>query len=419
MKFLLFPFTLFGLLVQSIGLAGGQIWANKARSILTTIGIIIGVGSVTAVIAALTGMQTFVLDEFESFGTNKIFMFPRWPDTGRHSHASWRTIRFMPEHFEGWERDCKAVSALTRIRNLGGRLRFQDQVEENTSVVGIEPDWHDIENREVVQGRRFSVADQENARQVCIISETVRDQLKMDRDCTGQALLINDRRFIVIGVVAPMPQSSMFRDSSSQVEIFIPFSTAWRMSEGWIYAMATSRSADESAEAAAELRAMLRKNRQLRPDDPDTFGLEVMQQHLDQFKNVSRVMTVVALGIVGISLLVGGVGIMNIMLVSVSERTREIGLRKAVGARPSAILLQFLVEAVMICVVGGVLGIGVGQLLTEGMKNMSFGGLEKAFIPLWAFAGAFGFAASVGVIFGIIPAFKAARLDPIDALRHE
>lgn len=418
MSILLWPLTLIQVSIQGIALAAAQIWANKVRSILTTLGIIIGVAAVTAVIAALTGLKTFVLDEFQTFGTNKVFMGPHWPESGRFASASWRVIRFQPEQFDGWETECTSVAALTRIREMSGTVRYGDKMLDGAQITGIEPDWHRIENRFVTIGRPFSANDQLKCEQVCIISTQLRDDLKLDRDCTGQSILINDRRFTVVGLIEPNPESAMgMRDSAAEAEIFIPFATAWRMNEGWMQAMAASKSPEVSEDAIAELRALLRRNRHLLPDDPDTFRIMAMQQVIDSFKKMSLVISMIAFGIVAISLIVGGVGIMNIMLVSVSERTREIGLRKAVGARPSAILLQFLVEAVMLCFLGGMIGLGLGEVVTVLLAK--FAGLDKAFIPLWAMLLSFGFAALVGVVFGMFPAIKAAILDPIEALRHE
>jgi putative ABC transport system permease protein len=174
-----------------------------------------------------------------------------------------------------------------------------------------------------------------------------------------------------------------------------------------------------SEEARAELTFFLRKRRHLPLGAPDNFRVELMEKFIEQFNAIAGMVTMVAGGIVGISLLVGGVGIMNIMLVSVSERTREIGLRKAVGARPSAILMQFLVEAVILCLIGGLVGLLFGQAMTSLMAALPGSKLDKASIPGWAIAVAFGFSAAVGLIFGMFPAIKAARLDPIDALRHE
>jgi len=186
-----------------------------------------------------------------------------------------------------------------------------------------------------------------------------------------------------------------------------------------VFVIAASKSPELSDEAQAELNFFMRKRRQIEPGEPDTFRVRAIDQFVREFNQVATTITLVATGIVGISLLVGGVGIMNIMLVSVSERTREIGLRKAVGARPSAVLLQFLVEAVVLCFMGGLIGVGFGQLITMGIAAIPAAQLKQAYIPGWAIALAFGFAAAVGLIFGMFPAIKAARLDPIEALRHE
>jgi len=174
-----------------------------------------------------------------------------------------------------------------------------------------------------------------------------------------------------------------------------------------------------AADARAEVRFVLRTHRGLRGEDEDTFGVEVMQNHIEQFNGVAAVIGMIALCVVSISLLVGGIGIMNIMLVSVSERTREIGLRKAVGAKPLVVLVQFLVEAVVLCLVGGLIGLGLGYAGVGALKNVSNMSLDGATVPPWAVYLALGFSAAVGVVFGMLPAIKAARLNPIDALRHE
>jgi putative ABC transport system permease protein len=221
-----------------------------------------------------------------------------------------------------------------------------------------------------------------------------------------------------VGVVETRAESSMFGNGRSDAEVFIPFNTAFTLDDGFVV-VAASRSPEVSDEARAEITFYMRHRRHLRPDQPDNFRIEVVQKFVDQFKSVASAITLVAGGIVGISLLVGGVGIMNIMLVSVSERTREIGLRKAVGARPSAILLQFLIEALVLCLLGGLVGILGGEGITTILKSIPQAKLEKANIPGWAVALSFGFSAMVGLVFGMFPAIKAARLDPIEALRHE
>jgi putative ABC transport system permease protein len=287
--------------------------------------------------------------------------------------------------------------------------------------MGIDPTWHRIENRSVTLGRPFSMIDEEHARPVCLVNTKTREKLGMPHDCTGQSLMIGNTRFLIVGVVETRTESAMFGgDNASGLEVFIPFGTVHRM-QPWsrIHLIALSRSPEVSEEAQAELKFFMRKRRRIHPGDRDNFRVEAVEQYLQQFKRIASTVTLAATGVVGISLLVGGVGIMNIMLVSVSERTREIGLRKAVGATPSAILLQFLVEAVMLCFFGGAIGVLAGQAMTFGIQQIPNAHLDKAHIPAWAIAMSFGFAAGVGLIFGMFPAVKAARLDPIDALRHE
>jgi len=413
------PIAFVCLMLQSAWLALGQIWSNKTRSSLTTIGIIIGVASVTAVIAALTGLKAKVLNEFETFGTNKIYISAQWPRSGPLRHASWRTIRFKPEMFDGLLDHCPSVEQYTCITWGRDTVRFGERTIDDVRVNGINPSWHEIENRSIKLGRPFSLIDKTQSWQVCIINPEVRDKLRLDRDCIGQRILLGRRSFRIVGVVEKQVESSMFGGSSSKAEVFVPFETAWKIWQPWIWAIATSKNAEVSEEAQAELKFFLRRSRHIKPGEPDTFRLEVIEQYVQKIKQLSLVLTAVAGGIVGISLLVGGVGIMNIMLVSVSERTREIGLRKAVGARPSAIMLQFLVEAVMLCMFGGLIGVGFGQLLTFAVSKIPNAKLDMAYIPAWAIVVAFGFSAFVGIFFGMFPAVKAARLDPIEALRHE
>jgi putative ABC transport system permease protein len=268
-------------------------------------------------------------------------------------------------------------------------------------------------------GRALSEIDEMQVRQVCIIDPKLRNDLRLNRDCIGQTILVEHYPFVIIGVIEPRP-SNPFGDDSDSREIFIPYTTGFKLDRyAWTWAMAESRSADVSEDALAELRFFLRRTRNLKPGEPNTFRVESLENELKKFNDISMVVTLVAGGIVGVSLLVGGVGIMNIMLVSVSERTREIGLRKAVGARRTAILTQFLIESIVLCFIGGLIGIGFGQILTMLISNIPNAKLDMAYIPVWAIAMSFGFSAVVGIFFGMFPAIKAARLDPIEALRHE
>ncbi len=413
------PLLFLGLLTQSVRLAMGQIWANKMRSTLTTIGIVIGVASVTSVIAALTGLKTKVLKDFETLGTNKIFIVPEWPREGRFRHFNWRQIRFMPRQFDGLLERCPSIADYTLMTDRNQTVYRGVHSIEGARINGINPSWHRIENRSVTVGRPFTLMDEEHGWQVCLITPDVRDELRLERDCIGKRIVIGQRSFEIVGVVESRVESGMFGQMGSSKEVFIPFETAWRLWEPWIYAMASCRSPELSKEAQAELRFFLRQARRLGPGDPDTFRLEVIEEYLKTFNKIAAAITAVAGGVVGISLLVGGVGIMNIMLVSVSERTREIGLRKAVGAKPSAILMQFLVEAIVLSLFGGLWGTLLGQGMTAMIAKIPNANLDMAYIPIWAIGLSFAFAGSVGVFFGMFPAIKAARLDPIEALRHE
>jgi putative ABC transport system permease protein len=414
------PLAFFRLFYQSIYLALSQIWANKTRSVLTTLGIVIGVASVTAVIAALTGLKAKILTQVETFGTNTIFVGPHVPDRGPMSHANWWQLRFRPEQFDNVLQHCPSVAVLSRMGGVGRRtVRCGEQSVDNVEVQGIEPAYHQIEHRPVVLGRIFSPIDNEEVRQVCLIEPKLRDKLRMDYDCIGETLRIGSTAFVVVGVIEPRPQMNFGDSGRERYEVFIPFRTLKKFGEPFTWAMAAGKSAETLEDAQAELRFFLRRTRNIRPGQPDTFEVQSLQNLLSTFNKIAVIVTMVAGGIVGISLLVGGVGIMNIMLVSVSERTREIGLRKAVGARRSAILTQFMIESVTLCFFGGLVGIGFGQLLTTAIANIPQVKLDLAHIPLWAVGLSFGFAGIVGICFGMVPAIKAARLDPIEALRHE
>jgi putative ABC transport system permease protein len=415
---LLAPLMFFRLVYQSAYLALGQIWANKTRSILTTIGIVIGVASVTAVIAALTGLKAKILSQVETFGSNAIIIQPHRPDTGPKRNLDWWDIRFKPGEFEGLLEHCPSLKRYTRISEAGQyTVKYGEKSVQSVHAYGVEPAWHKIEHRPIVIGREISEIDQ--GRSVCLIEPELRDKLGLDKDCIGETIRIGFRNFRIVGVIEKRTDLGIGGGGQERFEVIIPFETASKFQrEFWIWGFAEGKSTEVLEEGVAELKFFLRRERHLSPDEPDTFRVESLKSAIQTFNNISLVVTLVAGGIVGISLLVGGVGIMNIMLVSISERTKEIGLRKAVGAKRSAILTQFLVEAVILCFVGGLVGVGVGRLLTLAIAHMN-PLLEKTYIPAWAIVLSFAFAGTVGICFGMFPAIKAARLDPIEALRHE
>ncbi|MCI0631399.1 MAG: ABC transporter permease [Phycisphaerales bacterium] len=405
--------------VQAILLALSQIWVNKTRSFLTALGIIIGVASVTSVIAALSGLKTKVLTEFEKFGANKMLIFPNRPDGAPRNKYPWELVRLKPHELLAIRDNCPSIVDLTPQTSFGATIQHDAEVREGVNVTGIWPGWPQIENRDVLIGRPFTQLDEDTARQVCLVNDKAIDELKLDTDPTGQPLMINGRRFMIVGVVETI-EANIFGHGTVSSEVYIPFSTAVKYQDEDFFFMIICRlkSPDVAEEAKAEATFVLRHSRKIQPNEPDTFEIAPIDQFIAAFKAMAAGITGVAGGIVGISLLVGGIGIMNIMLVSVSERTREIGLRKAVGATPAAILMQFLLEAVTLCFVGGAIGVLGGEMFALAVSNIP--GVElKTTVPWWAVIMSFGFSAFVGVVFGMFPAIKAARLDPIDALRHE
>lgn len=410
----------FSFWAQAIILALSQIRANLGRSLLTALGIIVGVASVTAVIAALAGLKEKVLGEFESFGANRLLIFPDRPDDAPKNLYPWKEVRLKVEEVEAIELNCPSIRVVTPITSLGTTAQYGERLLDGITVTGIRPAWHETENRSVLEGRPFNSIDENEARQVCLVNEAGIEELGLPTKAVGSSVLIGGRRYLIVGVVETI-QSAMFGINTSAAELFIPFAQAARLQNPEFFFRVTAmiESPDLAAEAESEVRFVLRKMRGLGPEDPDTFNVAAIDQFIDQFKALAAGITAIAGGIVGVSLLVGGIGIMNIMLVSVSERTREIGLRKAVGATPAEILLQFLLEAVMLCLVGGALGVLIGELMAFGLTLIPDAGLDEAHVPLWAIVVSFSFSAAVGLIFGIFPAIKASRLDPIEALRHE
>ena len=410
----------FAFWTQAIILALSQIRANLGRSLLTALGIIVGVASVTAVIAALAGLKEKVLGEFETFGANRLLIFPDRPDDAPRNLYPWKDVRLKVEEVEAIELNCPSIRVVTPITTLGTTVQYGERLLEGITVTGIRPAWHETENRSVLEGRPFNSIDEDGARQVCLVNEDGIEELGLPAKPVGTSVLIGGRRYLIVGVVETI-QSTMFGINTSAAELFIPFAQAARLQDQDFFFRITAmiESPDLAAEAESEVRFVLRKMRGLGPDDPDTFNVAAIDQFIEQFKTLAAGITAIAGGIVGVSLLVGGIGIMNIMLVSVSERTREIGLRKAVGATPAEILLQFLFEAVTLCLAGGAVGVVIGELLAFGLTLIPDAGLDEAHVPIWAIVVSFSFSAAVGLIFGMFPAIKASRLDPIEALRHE
>lgn len=409
--------------VQTVFFALGEMWANKVRSMLTCLGIIIGVWAVTSVIAAVRGLESSVLDSVKSFGADKVYINGYRPDSMR-GKVSWSDVRLSPWEANQIRERVPLLSRLSTLDDTGGQVRAGEIIKQGVRIQGFEPDWHEIEKRSVIHGRELTEQDDRERLDVCLINDLAIEELRLEGDGVGSYIFLKNRRFLVVGVVETKEVGMMFARDSTESEIFVPYGTLSKLDPWpWPAVVATMRDVNQAEETREQIRFVLRRIRNLAPEDDDTFRVFIVEQELEEFRKIAGMMTLVAGVLVGISLIVGGVGIMNIMLVSVSERTREIGLRKAVGANPLVILTQFLIEAVILCIAGGIVGLMAGQATVLGMVKLSEAveavPLENASIPVWAMLVAIGVSAFVGLVAGMYPAVKASRLDPIVALRHD
>jgi putative ABC transport system permease protein len=389
---------------------------NKLRTALTMLGMIIGVAAVITMVALGTGAQTSIEAQIQSAGTNVIIVSAGNFSAGGVRQGQGNASTLVPA-------DAVAVAQVQGVQyvapgsNTRGQLVAGNQ-NWNTQVQGTDVDLPLIQSWDMQQGAFFTPQDVTTAAKVAVIGSVVRDQLwGPDVNPVGQVLRIQNQPFTVAGVLASKGQSSMGQDRDDTV--MVPYTTVMKKLRGvtFINNMTVSAaSANEVSAVADRISTLLRVRHKIQPGDPDDFMTRTIEEMASVRKEATQTMTALLASIAGVSLLVGGIGIMNIMLVSVTERTREIGLRMAIGARGRDVLLQFLVEAVVLSLVGGAIGIALGFALSQGVTIwMSW---PTAVSPN-AVAVAFGFAAATGVFFGFYPARKAAALDPIDALRFE
>jgi len=408
-------------LVASVRIALRALRVNKLRSALTMLGIIIGVGAVIAMVAVGSGAANRISEQIASIGSNLIIVLPGSATSGglRMGHGSTLTLT---------EEDAKAIALeIPGVQTAGGSMRGTAQLvfgNQNWSTVvqGTTPDYLEIRDWDLADGKFFTAEDIDGATKVVVLGQTVRENLFGDGDPIGQIIRIKKVPFEVIGLLARKGQSSWGQDQDDVV--IIPLSTAKKRVLGVSQANARNvgvihvkvKSVELMQEIQDQLTALLRQRHRIQLDQENDFQVRNLADTFAAQEESSRTMTLLLGAIASVSLLVGGIGIMNIMLVSVTERTREIGLRMAVGARSRDILGQFLIEAVTLALIGGILGIllGVGgSTLIAMLANWS------TLITPGSIAVAFGSSALIGIFFGYFPAHKAAFLDPIEALRYE
>jgi putative ABC transport system permease protein len=388
---------------------------NKMRTVLTMLGMIIGVGAVIAMVALGTGAQTTIEEQVKSAGTNMININAGNFSMGGVRQGQGMSTRLMPEDAEA-VRQVPGVQYVAAGANSRGQVIAGNQ-NWNTRIEGTDVDFVMIRNWQPMYGSFFTPQDVRTAQKVAVLGSVVADTLYGPGvDPTGEIIRIRNQPFKVIGVMSSKGQSSTGQDQDDV--IFTPYTTVQKKLQGQqhINNITVSAVTPETAPVAEAIRETLRIQHKLTSGDPDDFMVRTLEDMANLRTETTKTMTTLLAAIAGVSLLVGGIGIMNIMLVSVTERTREIGLRLAIGARGKDVLLQFLVEAIVISLFGGLIGIGLGFGLSEVMERT----LQwPTAIPSNAIGMAFGFAAATGVFFGFYPARKAARLDPIEALRFE
>jgi putative ABC transport system permease protein len=407
--------------LQSIRIALRSLRVNKLRSALTMLGIIIGVGAVIAMVAVGAGATARVAEQIQSLGSNLIIVLSGSINTGGVRIGQGSQLTITEDDSAAIAREIPAVQVSAPSVRGGAQVVFGN-LNWSTGVQGVTADYFEARDWMVVAGRPIGPEDVDGATKVVLLGQTTAQNLFGDADPLGQIIRIKKVPFTVIGLLDRKGQNSWGQDQDDIV--LIPLSTAKKKVLGKsnsnpraVQAISVKVRPDEDiAEAEAQLRELLRQRHRLQPYQDDDFTVRNLSEILQTQEASSKVMTYLLAAIASVSLLVGGIGIMNIMLVSVTERTREIGLRMAVGARGRDILSQFLIEAVTLSLIGGVIGIAAG---VGGAEALSYFAEWRTLVAPQAIGLAFGFAAAVGVFFGFYPARKAARLDPIEALRYE
>jgi putative ABC transport system permease protein len=394
---------------------------NKMRSALTMLGMVVGVGAVIAMVAVGQGASQRVQNQIASLGSNLIVVQPGWNNTGGVRNGFGNSVTLTRD-------DADAIAAeLPSVAHAAASVRGNAQVVYSgsnwfTRIEGVTKDYFTVRNYEVNRGAPFGDADDQAARKVALIGQTVVDQLFPGGDPVGASIRINSVPFTVVGTLKPKGQSPSGEDQDDT--ILVPLTTAKRKLLGRSWANAKSvrnvyvqaRSAEATPLAEQQIVELLRARHKLRPEQDNDFQVRNLTSGFEAQQESTAVMSLLLASIASVSLFVGGVGIMNIMLVSVTERTKEIGLRQAVGARTRHILSQFLVEAMTLSILGGLLGIALGIVASHVISRVAG---WQTLVSVTAVIGAFIFSAFVGIFFGYYPARKAANLDPIDALRYE
>ena len=400
-----------------LGIAVDALFANRLRTALTLLGVIIGVTSVMTIISALEGLQGVIEGQLARMGSST-FVVARigMPRSEEEFLEQLKRKPITMTSADLVERECRLCERVVPRTYGGARIKYRDQALRNAFILGTTSGYIDVVDLEVAQGRFISHEDDQAARPVAYIGETVRESLLEGLDPIGKEISINGKKFTVIGV--SQKESAMFGQDHNNF-VMVPLSvymTAFGDRRGNLDLVIKAGSVDMLSEGMDEVRLILRAQRHVPVDKNDDFEMLTADNILDMLNAFTRILRLTLVGISSISLVVGGIVVMNIMMVSVTERTREIGIRKSLGARRNHILTQFLLESLLVTLSGGAVGIGLGFILAKALV-----GLMDMEIAVSGLAITLGLAIStgVGLFFGIYPAMRAARLDPVKALSYE
>jgi putative ABC transport system permease protein len=405
-------------LLMIIRVAFRALVRNKMRAALTMLGIIIGVSAVIAMVSIGQGASASVQAQIESIGTNLLFVSAGAQNVGgvRSGTGDSGTNTLTVEDLDAIKREVPSVSMVTPTVNARSQL-VSGNANWNTSVQGVSEQYPDVRKWTVQSGAFFTDADVRTAARVIVVGQTVADNLFPGMDPVGQTLRVTNLPFRVVGVMARKGQDQQGRDQDDTA--FAPYTTVQKKVLGsprLQVAYVSAVSQDATYTAQEQITELLRQRHKLAPNDPNDFTVRNMSDIAEAANQTSATMTILLACIAGVSLLVGGIGIMNIMLVSVTERTREIGIRMAIGARSSAVRSQFLIESIVLSLTGGLFGIVLGIVVSLAIPRMLG---WPTLVSSMAIVGSAIFSIAVGVFFGYYPARKAAALDPIEALRYE
>jgi putative ABC transport system permease protein len=389
---------------------------NKLRSGLTVLGVVIGVCAVVTLVNVGQGAQLSIQKSISGLGTNMLTVFPGSMRRGGMRGGMGTVTTLTVEDAEAIVNECSAVQTVSPVVNTMAQTVFQNQ-NWRTSIYGATPEFQRIRNWPIKKGEFFTPQDVKAAARLCVLGEGVEEELFGGQDSLGSVIRIKRIPFRVVGVLTPKGQSSFGRDQDDI--IVVPYTTVQKRLAEITYLntiMISAVSTDLMGEAQTQVRELLRRRHNIKEGEEDDFTVRNIADLTATFSTITGILTLLLGSIASISLLVGGIGIMNIMLVSVTERTREIGIRMSVGARPRDLLLQFLVEAVVLSLVGAIIGTFLGIGLSNVIARFA---AWSSPVSVLAIVVAFLFSAGVGIFFGLYPARKASLLNPIEALRYE